>query len=65
MRAAAFVWYRVCLNSSGIGLKVVQKYLRSSLRQWYRPGKEEALYFLANAVLKFNKLPTGSVSSLQ
>ena len=65
LRAAAFVWYRVCLNSSGIGLKVVHKYLRSPLRRWYRPGKEEVCYFLANAVLKLNRKPTGNVSSLQ
>lgn len=59
LKAAAFSWFRVCLNSSGLGLKVVHRYLKSSLRQWYRPGNEEMLYLLANAILKFNKAPTG------
>ena len=63
-RAAAFAWYRVCLNSSGMGIRVLRRYMQSSLRNGYRPGKEEMLYFLSNALLKYNRSPTGRISSI-
>lgn len=64
LKAAAFVWYRVCLNSSGIGLGVIRQYVQSPLRRWYRPGREELTYLLFNSILKFNKTPTGRLFSV-
>lgn len=61
-QAAAFVWFRTCLNTSGLGLKVIKTYLRSSLRKWYTPDHHEYRYLLVNALLRINKEPTGRVS---
>ena len=61
LRAAAFSWFRVCLNSSGIGVRAMKCYLGSPWRKWYRPGRDELLYFITNALLKFNRLPTGRI----
>jgi len=60
--AAAFVWFRTCLNSSCYGLKAINVYLSSYLKRWYRPDTSELFYFYANAMTRWNKHPTGRVS---
>ena len=62
LKAVGFVWFRVCLNSSGMGLAVLRRYYTSSFRKWYRPGKDELMYFLINSIFKMNKAPTGRLN---
>jgi glycosyltransferase involved in cell wall biosynthesis len=61
LHSAGFVWFRICLNSSGHGLKVFDMYRKSSLRKWYNPEPSERLYFYMNSLLRFNKTATGRV----
>ena len=58
-KATAFVWFRVCLNSSGMGWKVAKTYFKSDFRKWYKPGWDEFIYLVVNSIVRFNKAPTG------
>ncbi len=57
--ASSFVWFRVCLNSSGLGPGVLYRYLRSPFRSGYLPGRQEISYLLVNSLLRLNRAPTG------
>ncbi len=49
-KAAAFVWFRVCMNSSALGLRVLWRYWRSGLGKGFRPAGAEIGRFAASLV---------------
>ena len=60
--AAAFLWFRICLNSSGMGLNVLNKYFRSSFQHAYRPTPSELSTFLLNGFIRMRRDPAGRIS---
>jgi glycosyltransferase involved in cell wall biosynthesis len=60
-KAAAFVWHRSCLNTSGIGLQVLRTYRQSWLKKYYVPDCREQAYFLINSLLKIHREATGRI----
>lgn len=61
-QAVAFVWFRVCLNSSCLGPRVWLIYYKSSISEGYRPVWNEHLMMIVNAFLRCQKGPTGRLS---
>jgi glycosyltransferase involved in cell wall biosynthesis len=61
-QAVAFVWFRVCLNSTCLGPRVWLIYYKSSISEGYRPVWNERLVMIVNAFLRFRKEPTGRLS---
>ena len=59
--AAAASWFRVCLNSSGIGLDVTRQYRKSFLYNYYKLSIREMLHFYINATLRIWRQPTGQL----
>ena len=58
-QAAAFAWFRICVNSSGLGFRVLKMYWRSCYRSYYNPGVKEFLQLIMNALFKFRKESVG------
>lgn len=58
-QAAAFVWFRVCLNSSGLGPAVRRIYSSSPVSEGYCPAWRERLMMWANAALRLRRQPAG------
>lgn len=61
-QAVAFVWFRVCLNSSCLGPMAWLIYYKSSISEGYRPVWNEHLMMIVNAFLRCRKGPTGRLS---
>jgi len=59
--AAASSWFRMCLNSSGMGLNVIREYKKSFLRSDCKPSRREVLHFYINALLRIKRKPTGQL----
>ena len=61
-QAIAFVWFRVCLNSSCLGPRAWLIYYKSSISEGYRPVWTERLMMIVNAFLRRQKGPAGRLS---
>lgn len=62
-QAVAFVWYRVCLNSSYLGPKVWLIYYKSPISKGYRPVLNEHLMMIMNSCVRYRKGPAGRLPS--
>jgi len=60
-RAAAMVWFNLCVNSSGIGISVPREYRRASFRRHYIPPLDHIAYFIINSLLRIRKAPVGEL----
>lgn len=49
-RAVSMVWFRICLNSAWMGPRIFRYYLHKSLWGTYRPGWDELITFIINAL---------------
>jgi glycosyltransferase involved in cell wall biosynthesis len=51
-QAAAFAWFRVCMNSTGLGPWIGMRYLKSELRHGCRPAGREIGRFIGSLAMK-------------
>ena len=61
LKAVASSWFRMNLNSSGIGLGVIRQYRKPFFRSYCKPSRREMIHFFVNALLRINKTPTGQL----
>lgn len=64
-QVVAMIWFRLCLNSSGMGVRVLMEYLRAPFFRSYRPPLAELLYFLLNSTVKMRRGPGGKLLGSQ
>lgn len=60
-RAAARVWFNKCVNSSGLGIKVLREYMQPSYFRAYLPPLTNSVYFMVNSIVRLRKNPVGKL----
>lgn len=60
-KAASLVWFNMCVNSSGIGIRVLSEFRKAPFYKRYVPPIEHVCFFLANSVLRLRRYPVGTL----
>lgn len=57
----AMVWFRLCLNSSGIGVRILPEIVKAKFCKHYLPPMTEITYLLVNCFFRFRSGPAGKL----
>lgn len=60
-RASAMVWFNLCMNSSGIGIRVPLEYIQVSFLKNYFPPVTYIGFFILNSMIRLKPKPIGTL----